>query len=59
MKTPEEQSKGLSECFNEQNAHVSNRLAEFLQMLDELLNSVGLWFDSFISLRSPNYSTDQ
>ena len=35
MKTLEEQSKGLSECFNEQNAHVGNRLAEFLQTLDE------------------------
>ena len=35
MKTLEEQSKGLSECFNEQNAFVGNRLAEFLQMLDE------------------------
>ena len=35
MKTLEEQSKGLSECFNEQNAHVGNRLAEFLQTLEE------------------------
>ena len=25
----------VSECFNEQNAHVGNRLAEFLQTLDE------------------------
>ena len=35
MKTLEEQSKGLSKCFNEQNAHISNHLAEFLQTLDE------------------------
>ena len=35
MKTLEEQSKGLGECFNQQNTFVGNRLAEFLQMLDE------------------------
>ena len=35
MKTLEEQSKGLNKCFNEQNAHVGNHLAEFLQTLDE------------------------
>ena len=35
MKTLEEQSKGLGECFNEQNAFVGNRLAKFLQTLDE------------------------
>ena len=35
MKTLEEQSKGLGECFNEQNTFVGNCLAEFLQTLDE------------------------
>ena len=35
MKTLEEQSKGLSECFNKQNTFVGNHLAKFLQTLDE------------------------
>ena len=35
MKTWEEQSKGLGECFNQQNTFIGNPLAEFLQMLDE------------------------
>ena len=34
-KTLEEQSKGLSECFDEQNTFVRNHLVEFLQTLDE------------------------
>ena len=35
MKTLEEQSKGLSKCFNKQNTHVGNHLAKFLQTLDK------------------------
>ena len=35
MKTLEEQSKGLGECFNEQNTFIGNCLAEFLRTLDE------------------------
>ena len=35
MKTLKEQLRGLGECFNQQNTFVRNRLAKFLQMLDE------------------------